>query len=172
MALKPEDVALFRRAVEQMSASDKSKPAGEPGPDGEPSQDIAALISLLESRRQVVVSTNPAINEILIARGPGPLEGGYNDGGSGGYSEFIEDDQLAGYNDVQEPQPGGGYADYTQWIDRTDGLQGPRYNDGPQDLDSLRQIEALAGPLVNIARDRQVLSELRSIAVEIKKGGH
>lgn len=168
MALTPEDIETFHNAVAQLSQDPKA--------DAEPTGDVAALITLLEDRRQVVVSTNPAINDILIAR-PGPHEGGYNDEGPGGYSQFIEDDDDsagysdAGYNDYQEPRPGGGYGDYSQFLNQLDGHQSPRYNDGPQDLHSTQQLEVLAGPLVNIARDRNLLSELRSVVIEIEKGG-
>lgn len=149
--------------------------AGMSGANPPDAAHIPLLIAMLERKQRDIVSTNDAVNDILRSPrrqpGAGPAAGGYNDLGPGGYSEWIEDSGRsgagyndAGYNDHQEPLPGGGYHDYTEWIDH--GLQRPggEYNDGPQDERSLARMRELvrSGPLLDQLRDRRLLTTFQA----------
>lgn len=120
------------------------------------------VIELLKKRKSLIISNNEAINRILakprINRVHTPFDAGYNDSGyndvqdpqpGGGYkdySQFIDNiiNPIAGgYNDIQDPQPGGGYMDYSQHIEDNQ-ANFSGYNDGPQDPLSLD----LASPLL------------------------
>ena len=64
------------------------------------------IIELMKTGRTTVFSNSDSINRILAQP---RIEIKVD---AAGYSD-------SGYNDVQDPQPGGGYKDYSQWIDKT-----------------------------------------------------
>jgi hypothetical protein len=88
------------------------------------------------------------------------------------YSQWIDrsiSPVAGGYNDVQDPQPGGGYKDYSQWIE-DERIADNWYNDGPWNEESITLRDSILtnSELVRKLQDRNLLSEAMS---NIVKGG-